>query len=218
MAKTAIILGASGATGNEVLKLLLEDSRYNSIKLFSRSSIDNPHPKIKEFTVDLFDLEKHQANFIADEVYCCIGTTKAKTPDLETYHKIDYGIPLAAAKLAKQNNIPVFAVISAIRADPKSSIFYSRTKGEMQEAIMSLKIPTTYILQPSLIIAERPDGRLGEKISAAIMKLFNPLFIGSMEKYRSIKAVTIAKAMVWLCNNHYPEVIVKSDELAKLGK
>ena len=215
MAKTAIILGASGATGSEVLKLLLEDSRYDKIKLFSRSSINNAHPKIEEYIINLFELEKHSESFITDEVYCCIGTTKAKTPDTDTYYKIDYGIPVTAAKLAKENNIPVFAVISAIGADSNSSIFYNRTKGEMQEAVLEYKIPKTYILQPSLILAERKDKRFVEKLAAALMNVFNPLLPA---KYRSIKAGTIAKVMIWLCNNGYEKTIIRSDEIAKLAK
>nr|MBA3985883.1 nucleoside-diphosphate sugar epimerase [Flavobacteriales bacterium] len=99
MKKTAIILGATGLTGGFLLDLLLKDDQYSKIKLFSRSSVDLLHPKLEEHLVDLFDLEQHSKEFQAEEVFCCIGTTNAKTPDNETYLKIDYGIPFAAAKL-----------------------------------------------------------------------------------------------------------------------
>lgn len=217
MPKTAIILGASGATGGEVLRLLLNDSRYEKVKLFSRSSVNNSHPKIEEHLADLFELEKLKADFTADEVYCCIGTTKAKTPDKGTYRKIDYGIPVAAAKLAKANNIPTFIVISALGADTESRIFYNRTKGEMQDDVLGANVATTYILQPSLIVAERNDGRIMEKMASGFMKLLNPLLQGSAAKYRSIKAGKIAKAMVWLANNEYSDIFITSDKIEKIS-
>ena len=217
MAKTAILLGASGATGSEVLKLLLEDSRYTTIKLFSRSSIKNRHPKIEEHLVDMFELEKHKADFTADEVYCCIGTTKAKTPDKDTYHKIDYGIPVSAAALAKENGINTFIVVSAIGADVKSNIFYSRTKGEMQEAVIRAGIPKTYIMQPSLILAERNDMRIVERTASVLMWLINPLLFGNAARYRSITAKNIAKAMIWLCNNTYPDIIIQSHNIQEIA-
>jgi len=217
MAKTAILLGASGATGSEVLNLLLEDTRYTTIKLFSRSSINVTHPKIKEYITDLFELGNMKPDFTADEVYCCIGTTKAKTPDKEVYRKIDYGIPVTAAKLARENSINTFTVISAIGADTKSSIFYSRTKGEMQEAVIKTGISKTFVLQPSLILAKRKDMRIAEKLASAIMWLINPLLFGNAARYRSISAKEVAKAMVWLCNNPYKGTIISSDSIKKIA-
>lgn len=217
MAKTAILLGATGATGREVLKLLLNDERYDKVKLFNRNKVGIQDSKVEEHVIDLLKLEEHKAQFTGDEVFCCIGTTKAKTPDKETYYKIDYGIPVTAAKLANQNGINSFNVISAIGADKNSSIFYNRTKGEMQDAVLKEGIANTYILQPSLIVAHRNDMRLMEQIGAVAMKLLNPLLLGGAAKYRSIKAATIAKAMLWLANNNYAEAIVTSDIIAKLA-
>lgn len=219
MPKTAILLGATGATGYELLKLLLADNRYEKVILFSRNSITNiMHTKIEEHIIDVLDLEKHANLFIADEVYCCIGTTKAKTPDEEKYYKIDYGIPVTAAKLAKQNNIPTFLVISAIGANKNSSIFYNHTKGEMEEAVISQNIPKTHILEPSLIVANRRESRFMENVATGFMRLINPFLFGKAVKYKSIKAQTIAKALVWLANNPYPEIIVPSDKIEKIGK
>lgn len=217
MGKTAIILGATGATGNLLVKTLISDSRYDKIKLFSRSSAGISSIKVEEYLTDLFELEKCSADFTGDEVFCCIGTTKSKTPDEETYRKIDYGIPVAAAKLARKNNINTFIVMSALGADVNSSIFYNRTKGEMQRDVAAAGVPKTYILQPSLILAERDETRVMEKVAAGFMWLINPLLIGGAAKFKSIKAKTIAKAMIWLANNKYDEVIVTSDKLQKLG-
>lgn len=218
MKKSAILLGASGGVGSELLKLLLADDRYEKVKLFSRSKSDINHAKIEDYVIDLFELEKYKDVFTADEVYCCIGTTKAKTPDKETYKKIDFGIPATAAKLAKENGISTFLVISAIGADADSSIFYNRIKGEMQDAVLDEGIAKTHILQPSLIVAHRKDNRVMEKIAEGFMWLLNPLLVGNAAKYKSIKAETIARALIKLANNGYRAVIVTSDKIRALGK
>ena len=198
MSKTAIILGASGLTGGLLLAKLLKDDRYSCIKLFSRKSLGISNSKIEEHLINLFELEKHQAVFKADVVFCCIGTTKKKTPDQSQYHKIDYGIPVAAAKLSKANSIPTFIAMSSMGANANSSIFYSRTKGEMEAAVLAAQIPTTYLLRPSLIKGDRKEKRPGEKITAGIMSFFDLFLIGGLKKYRSIKAERIAEAMIRL--------------------
>lgn len=217
MAKTAIILGVTGATGSKLLNLLLDDNRYSRIKLFSRSTSGISHPKVEEHIIDLFRLEEYAAAFTADEVYCCIGTTKAKTPDKELYHKIDYGIPVTAARLAKQNGIPTFIVVSAIGSNPKSGVFYVRTKGEMERDVLAQNLPKTHLLQPSLIVAQRNESRVAEKIFIGLWAVLNPLLFGGLAKYRSIKAADIAKAMVKLANTAYRETIITSDKIQLLA-
>ena len=170
--KTAILLGATGLTGSILLEKLIEDDSFDKIKLFSRSSAGKNNPKIEEHLVDLFQLEKHSNDFTADVVFCCIGTTKAKTPDNETYKKIDYGIPVAAAKLAKKNGIKTFVVISALGADENSRVFYNKTKGEMERDVLSQNIVNAYILQPSLIVGNRNESRFGESMAGIFMKIF----------------------------------------------
>ena len=215
MNKTAIILGATGLTGSILLKKLLKDPVYEKIKLFSRSTADMNSPKIKEHLIDMFQLENHSEAFKADVVFCCIGTTKSKTPDKETYKKIDYGIPVTAAKLAKQNGIETFIVISAMGADANSSIFYNKTKGEMQRDVLSQNIKNTYILQPSLIVGDRDENRFGEKVATFFMKTFGFLI---PKKYKMIKAETIAKAMLALAKKEFPKQQITSDEIKQIAQ
>ena len=136
MKKTAIILGASGLTGGFVLQKLIEDDRYDTIKLFSRSKIEGLPNKVKQFIGDLLEFNQFKDDFTADDVYCCIGTTAKKTPDKTLYKKIDFGIPVAAAKLSKENNIPTFLVISAMGANKNSTVFYNKPKGEMEQNVL----------------------------------------------------------------------------------
>jgi uncharacterized protein YbjT (DUF2867 family) len=216
--KTAILLGATGLTGGIILDLLLKNDSYNKVKLFSRTSVGFTHPKIEEHLIDLLQLEKYSSDFTGDEIFCCIGTTKKKTPDKETYKKIDFGIPVAAAKLAHQNNINTIIIISALGADAKSSVFYNQIKGKMENAVIAQKIKITYILQPALIGGERAEKRVGEWIFKQVMKVFNVMLVGNLVKYKSIKPETIAKAMLWLANNPYHELKIESDVLKKIGE
>src|SRR5690625_6575492 len=151
MKKTAILLGATGMTGRKLLKRLLDDERFQKVIVLTRRSTDIVNDKLEEHIIDLLALENHPDLFHADVVFCCIGTTKAKTPDKILYRRIDHGIPVTAARLAKENNIPGFMVISSLGADPKSRFFYNRTKGEMERDILKQGIKNTFILRPSLI-------------------------------------------------------------------
>ena len=208
--KTAIIIGATGLTGGLLLEKLLKDSSFEKIKLFSRSSVNIADSKIEEYLIDMLHLENYSDEFKADVIFCCIGTTKAKTPDKEIYKKIDYGIPVTAAKLAKKNGVKTFIAISALGADENSKVFYNRVKGEMQRDILNKDIENTYILQPSLIVGDRKESRFGENLAEVFMNIFGFLI---PKKYKMIKAETIAEAMHNIVKEGYFKIIIPSDEI-----
>lgn len=216
--KTAIVLGSTGLTGGLLLQELLQDTRYGKIILFSRNKIAVKHKKIEEHLVNLFELEDYQERFKADEVFVCIGTTKHKTPDEQTYHKIDKGIPVTAAKLAKQNGIATFLVISAMGASADSSMFYNKIKGEMEQEVLEQGIPRTYIFRPSLIAGNREEKRSWENLAIQVMKVLNYVLIGPLKKYRSVHPGAIAKAMVTVANKGYKSNIILSDEIVAIAK
>jgi uncharacterized protein YbjT (DUF2867 family) len=215
--KTAIILGATGLTGSILLNKLLKDNRYETITLFSRKKIEGLPKKVKQFIGSILELNNFKEDFKADEVFCCIGTTAKKTPNKETYKSIDYGIPVTAAKLSKDNEIKTFLVVSALGANAKSSIFYNKTKGEMEQAVLSENIKNTYILRPSIIGGNRNEIRIGEKIGLAIFKIFQPLFFGKLKKYRIIKAEHIAQAMINLANTNVTKQIINSEKIKQIA-
>ena len=216
--KTAIILGSTGLTGSLLLNKLLSDDAYASIKLFSRRASGITSPRIKEYVGDMLQLERFKDDFKADEVFVCIGTTSAKTKDRTVYHAIDFGIPVAASRLARKNNIPTLLVISSLGASSRSKIFYSRTKGEMEQAVLNQNIPHTYILRPSLILGQRNEKRFGESLGVVVFKLVNVFLIGRLKKYRSIEADCIADAMITLAESLPDLQIVPSDLIQKLGR
>ena len=219
MSKSAIILGATGLTGGLLLQKLLKDERYTEIILFSRNKCGFKHGKLTEYIVDLFQLEHYKDKFRADAVFCCIGTTKAKTSDKDTYKKIDYGIPVTAASLCKQNGIETFVVISALGAKKKSKIFYNRVKGKMETAVLDLNIKNTYILQPSLITGERDEKRIGESVMKIVFKLLTPIMqLGDLKSYRPIHPETIANCMVWVANHDYKSGRIESQTIRETRK
>jgi len=211
--KTAIILGATGLTGSLLLDLLLEDARYKTIKVFTRTPLAFKHSKIVNFTGDLLALENFEKDFLADEVFCCIGTTAKKTPDKELYRKIDFGIPVKAAQLCKKNAIATFVVVSSLGADPHSSIFYSRTKGEMEEAVLAVKLRNTFILRPSLILGDRKEERMAESLASSFFKITGPLLIGPLKKYAPNKATDIAMAMLAVANEKPSRSLILAENI-----
>jgi uncharacterized protein YbjT (DUF2867 family) len=219
MKKTAIILGASGLTGTILLHALIEDDRYEYIKLFARSKIEGVPSKVTQYIGDLLNLEQFKADFTADEVYCCIGTTTNKTPNKKRYKQIDYGIPVNAARLSKANGIRTFLVMSSMGANAKSNVFYNKTKGEMERDVLQKDINNTFLLRPSLIGGERKERRTLEKIALFVFKIIQPLFFGSSKQYRIIEPKLIARAMINLANNtNHTEVIIRSNDIKRIAK
>jgi uncharacterized protein YbjT (DUF2867 family) len=217
MSKTAILLGATGFIGGLLLERLIADASYEKIKLFSRSSAHITSTKVEEHLVDLVNLDEATDLFFGDEVFCCIGTTTAKTKDKKKYRSIDYGIPVAAAKLAKQNNINTFIVLSSMGADVSSAVFYGKTKGEMERDVLAQKIPKTFILRPSLIGGRRKEFRLGEKIGKVFMTALNPFLTGNYIKYKIIHPEVIVNCMTIIANSPINETIISSDKIVTIS-
>ncbi|WP_372644372.1 NAD(P)H-binding protein [Ancylomarina sp.] len=217
MGKTALILGATGLTGKLLLNRLLADKAYECVKVLSRRPLGLQHSKLKVFIGDLLKLEQFESDFKGDEVFCCIGTTASKTQDRDIYKQIDFGIPVSAARLCKKNGIENFLVISALGANAEGQIFYNRTKGEMELAVLKQEIPNTYILRPSLIKGFREEQRIGEAIGAILMSIAQVFLIGKYKKYRAIEADTIAKVMYSLAQTKPKLRIIESDKIEELG-
>lgn len=214
MSKTAIILGATGLTGGILLEKILSDPMFEKVVLFSRSSVGVTHPKLEEHLIDLLQLKNYADVFKGDVVFCCVGTTKAQTPDKETYRKIDYGIPVTAAKLCVQNKIDRFIGMSAMGASSESSVFYNKVKGEMERDVLQQNIPHTYLLQPSLLGGKRKDKRLGERLAKIFMGVFGFLL---PKQYRTIEPETIATTMVLLTQKEIPETRITSDKIKEIA-
>lgn len=153
------------------------------------------HPKLQQIVVDFDNVESYADSIKADAVFCCLGTTKRKTPNPEEYYKIDHNYPVQIAESAAKNGVQQFHFISAIGANPDSGNFYLKTKGETERDLIKQNLACLHIYQPSLLTGHRRNPRFGERLGAAVMKVLNPFLLGGLKKYRSIAGQTVATAM-----------------------
>ncbi len=190
-----VLLGASGLIGGELLKLLLEDSAFHKVKIVVRKKLPINHSKLEQIIADFSTIEDHQEELKVDVVFSCLGNTKKKTPDLKEYYHIDHDYPLLVAKLAKDQGVNSFHIVSSLGANPSSSNFYLKMKGEIEDDISKIGFKDFHIYRPSLLTGDRKEKRILENAGEVIMKIIDPLLIGLLKKYRSISGKTVASAM-----------------------
>jgi uncharacterized protein YbjT (DUF2867 family) len=195
MANKAVIAGASGLIGGELLQIILQENYYEEVLILVRKEIPVQHKKLVQLIIDFDNLDQYQYSINGHALFCCLGSTKRKTPDLNIYRKIDHDYPVKLAQIIKQNNVPHFHLVSAIGADSSSSNFYTKMKGQTEEAIQAISIKSLHIYQPSLLTGKRNEKRLLETIATVMIKIIDPLLVGGLRKYRSISAKTVAQAM-----------------------
>ncbi|HEY0055583.1 MAG TPA: nucleoside-diphosphate sugar epimerase [Pedobacter sp.] len=196
MMERVLIAGASGLIGGELIKLLLVQPSVREILVLVRRRFPISHPKLKHVTVDFDSLETFDAEFHGECLFCCLGSTLKKTPDLLDYREVDHDYPCKLAELSQLSNINQFHLVSALGANSNSKQFYLKMKGETENAIKKIFSRSLHIYQPALLTGERNEPRRFEKTLTLLMKAINPFLVGSLEKYRSIKASTVAQTMV----------------------
>ena len=195
MFKKAIIVGAGGLTGSCLLDVLLHQTIYNEVLVLVRKDLPVKHGKLKQLIVDFDKPDTYAAQIAGDAIFCCLGSTKKKTPNLADYRKVDHDYPLQLAQIALKNGVSQFHLVSAIGANAKGSNFYSKMKGETEEDIINVGLPSLHIYRPSFIAGDRKEKRPLEKFFIGLMKVMDPILIGKLKKYQSIAAKTIANAM-----------------------
>ncbi|GIP28196.1 oxidoreductase [Paenibacillus sp. J23TS9] len=193
----ALVLGATGLVGGEVVQELLRSEAYEEVRVLSRRPLGIQHPKLLETIIDLEQLEENAEHFFGvRDVFCCLGTTIRKAGSQVKFRKVDLEYPLRAAKISRQQGVKQFLAVSAMGADPSSRVFYNCVKGEAEQVISSVGLPGVHLFRPSLLLGDRKEFRLGEKAGALVMKGLDPLMRGRASKYRAIPAATLARAMV----------------------
>jgi len=193
--KTALIIGASGLTGNELLKFLINTETYEKVIVLVRKPLIIENKKIEQLIVDFNNLGQYKEKFKADDVFCCLGTTIKKAKTKEAFKMVDLHYPLEIARMTKENGARQFLIISSMGANSKSSIFYSQVKGTMEDEIKKIGFESVHIFRPSLLLGKRDEFRLGEYFGTAFFKLVSWLFVGKLKRYRGIQAATVASAM-----------------------
>ncbi|MEH7180415.1 oxidoreductase [Neobacillus vireti] len=193
--KTALVLGATGLIGKELVKVINENNQYEKIHLLIRRPIKVQNEKCVQHIINFDELHKFSELFHVTDVFCCLGTTIKKAKTKEAFRKVDFEYPVEAATLAKENGAEKFLIVTAMGADPKSVFFYNRVKGEVEDALTKINPPSLHIFRPSLLLGEREEFRFGEKIAEKASGVLNKLMIGPLRPYRGIEAKKVAAAM-----------------------
>ncbi|TAH09437.1 MAG: oxidoreductase [Sphingobacteriia bacterium] len=191
--RTALLLGATGLTGGLLLDLLLASDQYTKVIIYVRKSIQKQHPKLVE---QIINYDAIDTAVDADDVFCCLGTTIKIAKTKEAFEKVDLHYPLKIASLQQKAGSKQYLVVSAMGANAKSSIFYSRTKGLMEEGLAAIGFNGLYLFRPSFIVGNRKEERMGEKIGIIISTILSPIMIGLLRNYRPVKAADIAASML----------------------
>ncbi|HVT84234.1 MAG TPA: NAD(P)H-binding protein [Chitinophagaceae bacterium] len=195
MAKTATLIGASGLIGSYLLQLLLDDPDFDTVKILVRRKLQTTHQKLEQKIVDFTDSDSLLvAMDNSDVVFCTVGTTQKKVKgDKEAYRKVDYDIPVKAARFCKMTGCETFILVSAVGANSKANNFYLKLKGEVEEVVETVGIRSVYIMRPSMLMGNRKEYRFGEKVITPVMKALSFLL---PSKYKPIQAEDVAKAML----------------------
>ena len=192
---TATLIGATGLIGSYLLEELLHDPSFDTVKILIRRPIDISDAKLEKKIVDFNDNDSlliAMAN--SDVVFCSIGTTNWKTKgDKEAYRRIDYDIPVKAARFCKITGCEKFVLVSSVGANTKARGFYLKLKGEIEEAIQTVGLNSVHVMRPSMLLGNRKEFRFGEKVGAPLIKAFSFLL---SSKYKPIQARDVARAMV----------------------
>lgn len=187
--KTALMVGATGLVGHLLLQRLLASNDYQQVIVLARRASGVSHTKLIEHIVDFTALPDLSVNI--DDVFCCLGTTIKVAGSQAAFYQVDCTYPIHVATWAKQRGAQQILLISALGASLDSSVYYNRVKGEVEQKIAALALPSTLIVRPSLLIGERAELRIGERIGL----FFAPLFRLLPQKYRPIYAAQVADAM-----------------------
>lgn len=194
----AVVLGASGLIGHQLVQLLLQDNHYSEVNILVRRHVQLQHPKLKAQVVNFDDTADFRHKLGApDCIFCCIGTTMKKVKgDKKLYRKIDYDIPVKAARMALDAGATNFVLVSSVGANKKASSFYLQLKGAVEETISSMSYKSVHIFRPSILFGDRKENRTGETVAQFFMKMIGGLLRGSWKKYRGVDSRVVAKAMV----------------------
>ena len=203
--RTALLLGASGLVGGEVLRLLAADPRWGRVVTLGRRPLEAPpgpppdaasRPAVEHHVVDFERLADHADRMACDDLFCCLGTTRRAAGSDAAFRRVDLEIPVEASRLAAARGARQLLIVTAWGADPGSRFLYPRTKGEVEQAVAGVGFEAVQILRPSLLAGDRAEVRWGERVGLAVGAVAGPLLRGPLSPLRPISARTVARAMV----------------------
>lgn len=199
--KTALVVGATGATGSALVNALLTSDEYRAIHLVSRRTTHWRHrDAIREHILPLSRIGDLTTPYAIDEVYCCLGTTMKTAGSKAAFRAVDYSAVVALGQWAKANEVGQMHVISSKGANAGSRNFYLRTKGEMEQALSALDLPALYLYRPSLLSGERIDYRRKERLGEMVLNGLT--WLPGSDRWRPVPIETLAHAMIARAKAH----------------
>ena len=216
--RAALVAGASGLVGSHCLRLLLAEPAYQRVTALVRRELPLRHPKLVQRVVD-FDRLAELGDFPrVDDVFCCLGSTIRRAGSQEAFRRVDFTYVHELAHVASRYRAARFLLVSSLGADPRSRVFYSRVKGEVEEAVRRVAFEGVHVFRPSLLTGTRTEPRLGERIGIVVAAVLSPLMIGPLRPYRPIRAETVARAMIRVAlEGQRGTHVYRSDEIARLA-
>ncbi len=216
--KTALLFGATGLVGGHCLDLLLRENSYRKVVAFARRPLAINNPRLQVELIDFERLQDYNHLIAGDDLFCCLGTTIRAAGSQDAFFHVDFTYPHHIATTARSNGVGQFLLVSSIGADPQSSVFYSRVKGELEQAIQRIPFSAIQLFRPSLLLGDRREFRFGERFASIASRAIAPLLLGSLRKYRPIEARDVAAAMVAVAGEDRAGVnIYESDAIAAIA-
>jgi uncharacterized protein YbjT (DUF2867 family) len=206
----ALIIGATGATGKDLVNVLLQDPDYTEVVIFVRRSSGMAHSKLLEILTDFDKLEEVSGSIKGDVWFSCLGTTLKAAGSKENQWHIDYEIPLKFAGIAKRNGIYRTVLLSAYGASATSKVFYSKIKGQLEEEIAKLGFDSYIVFKPGMLLRKNTD-RAGERLIAGVLRFLNSL--GIIRKFRPLPTSTLAEKLA-----RAPKVLAAGKHVIELDK
>jgi len=194
---TALIAGASGLVGSQCLARLLAEPGYERVVALVRRLLPHTDPKLDQRVIEFDRLGAAGVEFpSATDVFCCLGTTMRQAGSQVAFRQVDFTYVVGLAAQSLDHGARQFLLVSSLGANPRSSFFYNRVKGETEAAIAALPFEARQIFRPSILLGERAEHRPGERAGIVALKGAAFLLVGPLRKYRPIAAATVAEAMV----------------------
>ena len=212
--KTALVLGATGLVGSQVLQLLLEDDRYEKVLVFHRRKTGVTHPKLTEYVIKFDEINIWKHLIAGDHLFSALGTTIKQAGSQNAQYKVDYDHQYDFARVARKNGITHYCLISSIGASSKSKNFYTHMKGRLDKDVKKLKFEKTLILRPSFLKGNRQEKRILEKMGIQLFSIIS--FLPGIQKYKPIKGKQLAEAMINGLNDPSTKRTHTGDEIFKL--